>query len=275
MTYPFIDMNALASHSGFALHRFIQFHGRWRKGPRLDDLHAGRIVAQPTSSSKRAQATCGWSAPHRRPDSLRVASSVASPRIVAPHDPVRRDRCLFPLFMKFRSRSCYPCPRNQSLPQHKAPGRHWSVFAGHRCQWPGLHRRCHSARSRNKQIAGDDIQQPGQSRAHQPHGTARRCGLSLDNVVKTTCFLQDLGDFPIFNEVYAPTSTGTPPLPEARSRSPNCRWACWSKLNVSPSLQQASSRTQSRLARSGGRRDRVRIRLSPAAPPVYTLAAPG
>src|ERR671915_550169 len=27
-------------------------------------------------------------------------------------------------------------------------------------------------------------------------------GSSLRNVVKTTCFLADLGDFPVFNEVY-------------------------------------------------------------------------
>lgn len=36
-------------------------------------------------------------------------------------------------------------------------------------------------------------------------------GSSLDLVVKTTCFLQDLGDFAAFNEVYATFFTANPP----------------------------------------------------------------
>ena len=36
-------------------------------------------------------------------------------------------------------------------------------------------------------------------------------GTSLDNAVKTTCFLADLGDFAIFNEVYATYFTNEPP----------------------------------------------------------------
>lgn len=31
----------------------------------------------------------------------------------------------------------------------------------------------------------------------------RSAGLTLDNVVKTTCFLQDMNDFALFNEIYA------------------------------------------------------------------------
>ncbi len=35
-------------------------------------------------------------------------------------------------------------------------------------------------------------------------------GSSLEKVVKTTCFLQDMGDFAAFNEVYAKYFTGNP-----------------------------------------------------------------
>lgn len=35
-------------------------------------------------------------------------------------------------------------------------------------------------------------------------------GTSLDKVVKTTCFLADMGDFAAFNEVYAEYFTGKP-----------------------------------------------------------------
>ncbi|MBR1811101.1 MAG: RidA family protein [Clostridia bacterium] len=35
-------------------------------------------------------------------------------------------------------------------------------------------------------------------------------GTSLDKVVKTTCFLKDIGDFAAFNEVYAEYFTGKP-----------------------------------------------------------------
>ena len=35
-------------------------------------------------------------------------------------------------------------------------------------------------------------------------------GATLEDVVKTTCFLADMGDFAAFNEVYARCFTGTP-----------------------------------------------------------------
>ncbi|MDE7195134.1 MAG: RidA family protein [Oscillospiraceae bacterium] len=35
-------------------------------------------------------------------------------------------------------------------------------------------------------------------------------GMSLDNVVKTTCFLKDIGDFAAFNEVYGEYFTSKP-----------------------------------------------------------------
>ncbi len=36
-------------------------------------------------------------------------------------------------------------------------------------------------------------------------------GSSFDQVVKTTCFLTDLGDFPTFNEIYGRSFGATPP----------------------------------------------------------------
>jgi 2-iminobutanoate/2-iminopropanoate deaminase len=40
-------------------------------------------------------------------------------------------------------------------------------------------------------------------------------GLGLENVIKTTCFLKDLNDFPAFNEAYGPYFNG--PVRPARS----------------------------------------------------------
>lgn len=38
----------------------------------------------------------------------------------------------------------------------------------------------------------------------------KAAGVSYENVVKTTCFLADMGDFAAFNEVYAGYFTGKP-----------------------------------------------------------------
>ena len=35
-------------------------------------------------------------------------------------------------------------------------------------------------------------------------------GSSLDNVIKTTCFLQNMADFAAFNQIYATYFTGCP-----------------------------------------------------------------
>ena len=52
-------------------------------------------------------------------------------------------------------------------------------------------------------IAGDDIQSQAERVLKNLSGLLQDAGSSLDNVIKTTCFLQDLDDFPVFNEVYA------------------------------------------------------------------------
>ena len=59
-----------------------------------------------------------------------------------------------------------------------------------------------------KQIAGDDIRSQAERVLTSLTGLLEDAGSSLELAVKTTCFLQDLGDFPAFNEVYASHFTG-------------------------------------------------------------------
>ena len=54
-----------------------------------------------------------------------------------------------------------------------------------------------------KQVAGNNIKDQAERVLTSLKGLLEDAGSSLDNVVKTTCFLQNLGDFPTFNEVYA------------------------------------------------------------------------
>lgn len=57
----------------------------------------------------------------------------------------------------------------------------------------------------------------GTTIAEQTHQVMKNLGalleaaeLSYEHVVKTTCFLADMGDFAVFNEVYAQYMTGKP-----------------------------------------------------------------
>ncbi|HYI25391.1 MAG TPA: RidA family protein [Thermomicrobiales bacterium] len=59
-----------------------------------------------------------------------------------------------------------------------------------------------------KQITGDNIRSQAKRVLTSLSGLLEDAGSSLDLAVKTTCFLQDLGDFPVFNEVYASFFTG-------------------------------------------------------------------
>lgn len=54
-----------------------------------------------------------------------------------------------------------------------------------------------------KAIAGDEIRTQAERVLTSLRGLLEDAGSSLDLVVKTTCFLQDLSDFPAFNEIYA------------------------------------------------------------------------
>ena len=54
-----------------------------------------------------------------------------------------------------------------------------------------------------KAVAGDDIRMQAERVLTSLSGLLEDAGSSLANAIKTTCFLQDLADFPNFNEVYA------------------------------------------------------------------------
>jgi len=66
-----------------------------------------------------------------------------------------------------------------------------------------------------KEIVGTDIRAQAERVLNSLRGLLEDAGSSLDQVVKTTCFLQDLSDFPAFNEVYASFFIGE--APPARS----------------------------------------------------------
>lgn len=59
-----------------------------------------------------------------------------------------------------------------------------------------------------KAIAGTDIRAQAERVLTSLSGLLEDAGSSLGRVVKTTCFLQDLNDFPAFNDVYASFFTG-------------------------------------------------------------------
>ncbi len=61
-----------------------------------------------------------------------------------------------------------------------------------------------------KAVAGDDIRMQAERVLTSLSGLLEDAGSSLANAIKTTCFLQDLADFPIFNEVYATFFDGEP-----------------------------------------------------------------
>ncbi len=54
-----------------------------------------------------------------------------------------------------------------------------------------------------KSIAGTDIRTQAERVLTSLAGLLEDAGSSMANAIKTTCFLQDLSDFPVFNEVYA------------------------------------------------------------------------
>jgi 2-iminobutanoate/2-iminopropanoate deaminase len=60
----------------------------------------------------------------------------------------------------------------------------------------------------SKEIVGSDIGTQGERVLTSLAGLLEDAGASLESVVKTTCFLQNLGDFPEFNTVYGSFFTG-------------------------------------------------------------------
>ena len=57
----------------------------------------------------------------------------------------------------------------------------------------------------------DGVQAQAERALKNLQGVLDAAGLSLSDVVKTTCFLADIGDFQAFNEVYARFFSETPP----------------------------------------------------------------
>jgi len=59
-----------------------------------------------------------------------------------------------------------------------------------------------------KEIVGENITEQAERVMVSLKGLLEAAGSSLDAVVKTTCFLDNLADFPKFNDIYARYFTG-------------------------------------------------------------------
>ena len=60
------------------------------------------------------------------------------------------------------------------------------------------------------EVAGTTIQEQAERCCQNIKGILDAAGLTFADVVKTTCFLADMGDFAAFNEVYGRYFTGKP-----------------------------------------------------------------
>lgn len=60
------------------------------------------------------------------------------------------------------------------------------------------------------EIVGDDIKAQAEQVMKNLAAVLTEAGTSQENVIKTTCFLKDLGDFGAFNEVYGAFFTEKP-----------------------------------------------------------------
>lgn len=60
------------------------------------------------------------------------------------------------------------------------------------------------------EIAGSTIEEQARQSCENVKRILEAAGLGLESVVKTTCFLADMGDFAAFNAVYAEYFTGKP-----------------------------------------------------------------
>lgn len=60
------------------------------------------------------------------------------------------------------------------------------------------------------EIAGSTIEEQARQSCENVKGILATAGLGMESVVKTTCFLADMGDFAAFNAVYAEYFTGKP-----------------------------------------------------------------
>lgn len=60
------------------------------------------------------------------------------------------------------------------------------------------------------QLVGSDIQAQTEQVMKNLSAVLKAAGASFDNAVKTTCFLADIADFAVFNEIYAKYITSAP-----------------------------------------------------------------
>ena len=60
------------------------------------------------------------------------------------------------------------------------------------------------------EVVGTNITEQAEQSCKNVGGILEANGLTYANVIKTTCFLADMGDFAAFNEVYAKYFTGKP-----------------------------------------------------------------
>ena len=60
------------------------------------------------------------------------------------------------------------------------------------------------------EIVGDDIKAQAEQGMKNLAAVLTEAGTSQENVIKTTCFLKDMGDFGAFNEVYGAFFTEKP-----------------------------------------------------------------
>lgn len=60
------------------------------------------------------------------------------------------------------------------------------------------------------EVEGDDIMAQAEQVMKNLGAVLAEAGTSFDNIIKTTCFIADMGDFAAFNEVYAKYITTAP-----------------------------------------------------------------
>lgn len=59
-------------------------------------------------------------------------------------------------------------------------------------------------------VEAEGIKEQAEQSCENVAAILKAAGSSLDKVIKTTCFIADMADFPAFNEVYAGYFTGKP-----------------------------------------------------------------
>lgn len=91
-----------------------------------------------------------------------------------------------------------------------APAAVGPVFSGNRYRRHALHLRSDRTGSGDGRNRRRRHQGSGRAGDEEPAAVLAEAGTSQENVIKTTCFLKDMGDFGTFNEVYGAFFTEKP-----------------------------------------------------------------